>query len=116
MKCVLAFLAAVCEALGRCEHDWNNRYVGERSNEDIDRLPDCADCANAAMGYDEDMCPNSRKPCGHHCNHSWSHDLCCWCPAEWGEDGIRLDRMTPEKRSAYERAMATGDWSTYDAL
>lgn len=39
MKRLLDFMRAVCEALGRAEHDWNNRYVGERSNEEIDRLP-----------------------------------------------------------------------------
>lgn len=22
---------------------------------------------------------------GIHCNHSWSHDKCCWCGKEWGE-------------------------------
>lgn len=33
------FMESVCDALGRCEHDWNNPYVGERSNEQIDTLP-----------------------------------------------------------------------------
>ena len=32
-------------------------------------------------------CPKSERPCGHHCNHSWSHDGCCWCGAEFGENG-----------------------------
>jgi hypothetical protein len=31
----------------------------------------------------DDKCPNSERPCGHHCNHSWSHDECCWCGKEW---------------------------------
>ena len=31
-------------------------------------------------------CPNSQRPCGHHCNHSWSHDSCCWCGKEFSED------------------------------
>lgn len=32
-------------------------------------------------------CPRSKRKCGHHCNHSWSHDECCWCNADFsGED------------------------------
>lgn len=30
-------------------------------------------------------CPKSQRPCGHHCNHSWSHDSCCWCGEEFGQ-------------------------------
>lgn len=33
-------------------------------------------------------CPNSERPCGHHCNHSWTHDVCHWCKTEFGEDGV----------------------------
>lgn len=43
---------------------------------------ECATC-----GTDEtEKCPNSLRACGHHCNHSWSHDECCWCGKKWGED------------------------------
>lgn len=46
--------------------------------------PECADCNGAA---DEDSdCPAGARSCGHHCNHSWSHDCCCWCGIEWGEE------------------------------
>lgn len=71
------------------------RYIGEMSNAQIDRpdTPGCEDCAQRRMGYDEDVCSKSQKTCGHHCNHSWTHDACCWCPARWGEEGIRLDRV-----------------------
>lgn len=31
---------------------------------------------------DNYKCPNSKRPCGHHCNHIWSHDTCCWCGIE----------------------------------
>lgn len=45
---------------------------------------DCISCAERM----EQSCPESPKPCGHHCNHSWTHDACCWCGKEWGgEDG-----------------------------
>lgn len=29
--------------------------------------------------YDDYKCSKSKRPCGHHCNHSWSHEECCWC-------------------------------------
>lgn len=32
-------------------------------------------------------CPASKRVCGHHCNHSWSHDHCDWCGETWGEQG-----------------------------
>lgn len=37
------------------------------------------------MDYDNYKCPKSKRPCGHHCNHSWSHEECCWCGMEFGE-------------------------------
>lgn len=40
----------------------------------------CASC-----GEDAPLCPKSKRACGHHCNHSWSHDHCCWCGEEFGE-------------------------------
>lgn len=35
----------------------------------------------------EGECPGSKRPCGHHCNHSWTQDLCHWCGEEIGEEG-----------------------------
>ena len=32
-----------------------------------------------------DECKKSKKSCGHHRNHSWTHNGCCWCDAEFGE-------------------------------
>jgi len=43
----------------------------------------CASCDNE-MPLNE--CPNSKRECGHHCNHSWTHDECCWCGKEFGEN------------------------------
>lgn len=28
------------------------------------------------------LCPQSKRECGHHCNHWWTHDECCWCSEE----------------------------------
>ena len=44
-------------------------------------------CTSCAEDSPEDECPESLRPCGHHCNHSWSHDECCWCDEEFGMDG-----------------------------
>lgn len=47
---------------------------------------ECLSCGSEdEMGPDA-LCPHSKRPCGHHCNHSWTHDYCCWCGQEWGEE------------------------------
>lgn len=48
----------------------------------------CRDWANGCVSCgegDPKRCPSGQAPCGHHCNHAWSHDRCCWCGAEFGE-------------------------------
>ena len=46
---------------------------------------ECGSCGDDNCPPNE--CPKSKRPCGHHCNHSWSHDACCWCGVQFGEDG-----------------------------
>lgn len=53
---------------------------------------DCIPCAEE----DQARCEKSNRGCGHHCNHTWTHDGCCWCgwqvveePAQGGEEGER---------------------------
>lgn len=41
------------------------------------RSPD-AECVSCGEGRPTE-CASSRRACGHHCNHSWSHESCCWC-------------------------------------
>lgn len=38
-------------------------------------------CGTCGMGsaIEDDKCPKSERPCGHHCNHVWTHDVCDWC-------------------------------------
>lgn len=43
-------------------------------------------CTSCGEGDPKNECPHSRKACGHHCNHSWSHDECCWCGETWGDE------------------------------
>jgi len=35
----------------------------------------------------ENECLFSERDCGHHCNHSWTHDNCHWCGIECDEYG-----------------------------
>jgi hypothetical protein len=48
-------------------------------------------CDSCRESLRTDVCPSSLKTCGHHCNHSWSHERCCWCGREWGDELDELD-------------------------
>jgi hypothetical protein len=50
---------------------------------------DCVTCSEirGTMAELRDMCPESDRPCGHHCNHLWQSDCCCWCGVQIDEDG-----------------------------
>lgn len=63
-------------------------YYGEK-------VEGCDDCEGVTEA-DAETCPESQKACLHHCNHAWSHDVCCWCGKEWGESGAPPERI-PEK-------------------
>lgn len=43
---------------------------------------ECGSCGVVPEGD----CPKSRRACGHHCNHVWTHDHCDWCGAEFTGD------------------------------
>lgn len=51
-----------------------------------------SECLSCGEGNERGECPQSRRPCGHHCNHSWSHDKCDWCDTTFGE--ITEDEQT----------------------
>lgn len=44
------------------------------------------DCISCEEEMPEHECPESKRPCGHHCNCSWCHDKYCWCGREFGEE------------------------------
>jgi hypothetical protein len=51
---------------------------------------DCFSCEedcdpNNPIDYDNYKCSKSKRECGHHCNHVWTHEECCWCGMEFGE-------------------------------
>lgn len=43
--------------------------------------PNCLSCREGAP---LDECPESKRPCGHHCNCSWQLDVCHWCGGQFG--------------------------------
>lgn len=52
----------------------------------VDTLDDeCVTCGEQC-GIPLNECPKSRRSCGHHCNHTWTHDVCCWCGWEVDEE------------------------------
>ena len=42
-------------------------------------------CDSCSENIPKNECPKAKRSCGHHCNHSWSQDECCWCGKEYGE-------------------------------
>lgn len=50
-------------------------------------MPDsvCLSCAEEIPEGECPECPNSKRPCGHHCDCSWVQDECCWCGAIFGD-------------------------------
>lgn len=47
---------------------------------------DRGECASCGEGDAATSCPKSKRRCGHHCNHSWTHDACCWCGKAWDDE------------------------------
>ena len=46
-------------------------------------------CESCKIGVGQGLkCSKSKRNCGHHCNHIWESDKCCWCGEEWGDDDV----------------------------
>lgn len=54
------------------------------------------ECGSCGEGSPNGECPKSKRPCGHHCNHVWTHDACDWCGKEFGETDQPEVRREPE--------------------
>ena len=48
---------------------------------------DDVSCISCEQGMPKGECVTSKRECGHHCNHLWSHDKCDWCGAYVNDDG-----------------------------
>ena len=44
------------------------------------------ECGSCGGEFEDDKCPKSKRPCGHHCNHVWTHDACDWCGVRFCDD------------------------------
>lgn len=54
--------------------------------EDAKVVEDCAACGEFdGSEPDNEKCAAPKRGCGHHCNHTWSHDQCCWCGVNFCE-------------------------------
>lgn len=43
------------------------------------------ECLSCGEKMPVNECEHSRRPCGHHCDRSWTQDICHWCGMEFGE-------------------------------
>ena len=50
------------------------------AREELTSTEDCYSCGESVT---RNECASSKRPCGHHCNHSWDGDRCCWCGKEF---------------------------------
>jgi hypothetical protein len=62
----------------------------------MEEFNECLSCGEDDM----DTCPQSRRKCGHHCNHIWTAEECDWCglvltPDESGEAEVPQAEKTP---------------------
>lgn len=42
-------------------------------------------CVSCGEGMPHNECPTSKRLCGHHCDCSWTQDICDWCGATFGD-------------------------------
>ena len=50
---------------------------------EVDHVDDVS-CLDCEQDEPDHVCTKSKKLCGHHCNHGWTHHACCWCKESWG--------------------------------
>ena len=55
------------------------------------------ECVSCGEEIPKNDCEKSKRPCGHHCDCSWSQDHCCWCNKWLGEDGKLFDTIEEAK-------------------
>jgi hypothetical protein len=48
-------------------------------------------CVSCSEGESQNECPESKRACGHHCNHTWTHDSCCWCGQSFEPDNEKKE-------------------------
>jgi hypothetical protein len=95
-------LADEWEALGRTFAHNSAWYESNLRTVLSDPPADADECASCGEGTPRNECPGSKRPCGHHCNHSWEDSLCHWCGREFGEGGEATRAcLCPEPPAAF---------------
>jgi hypothetical protein len=95
-------LADEWEALGRTFAHNSAWYESNLRTALSDPSADADECASCGEGTPRNECPGSKRPCGHHCNHSWEDSLCHWCGREFGEGGEATRAcLCPEPPAAF---------------
>lgn len=65
----------------------------------------CHSCGEQCCPPNE--CPKSKRSCGHHCNCSWTQDVCCWCGEEF-ECPDEVETPGADDEGELPRALLTG--------
>lgn len=81
-----AVVAGVCRRLlvGRGTDAWDRTCTLPPGHSGACAPGECLSCGEPGATYQ--VCPASKRPCGHHCNHSLTHDRCDWCERAWPGD------------------------------
>lgn len=62
-------------------------------------------CESCAQGIAGNECPQTKRPCGHHCECLWSQDVCHWCGVEITDSGEVGAIPEPPSIAAPDRAV-----------
>lgn len=67
--------------------------VQQKLHAELEADDGCISCSETT----EYTCAGSRRKCLHHCNHSWTHDACCWCGGVVNADGNWVEGPIPNR-------------------
>jgi hypothetical protein len=73
-------------------------------------------CFSCTEGNPEGECPNSNLSCGHHCDCSWTQDICHYCGKEFGEEGEVTDSTEHSEDDRFQLDEQDEGWYVIDGL
>ena len=86
--CMIVFAKPSAEDIEKANNALSvNEEKKVENKKDICQDYCCITCGEGDGKDGQTECVKSKRECGHHCNHSWTHDVCCWCGKEFGEEG-----------------------------
>lgn len=75
----------MCGSPSKCERCPSDFLCVTKAKAEAEIIRQRSECASCGEGSPKGECPKSQRACGHHCNHSWTHDSCDWCGFEFSE-------------------------------